>query len=119
MQKTLLLGFCLLFLTATSLTSQAQQVLWSIGLNDNGWPAGDGGEANASFVQEGGGISDLPGVPDSPEVNQQADNDYYLAGVYTTTIPSVVAAYIDYTPVSVVSAHEEAAERAFAANDLD
>src|SRR4029453_14608602 len=47
--------------------------------------------------------------------------DYYLAGVYTNVIPSVTARpeYGDYTPVGVVLANEEAAERAFAGTDLD
>jgi hypothetical protein len=61
----------------------------------------------------------LPGVPDSPEVDQQADNDYYFAGVYTTVISSVTNSYGDYTPVGVVAADEEAAERAFAGADND
>jgi hypothetical protein len=94
-------------------------LIWTVGLDDNGWPAGDGGGANASFVQENGAISPLPGVPDSPEVNQQADNDYYLAGIYSSTIFSVTNFYGGYTPVDVVAADEEAAERAFAGGDLD
>src|SRR5213592_1648746 len=89
--------------------------LLTVGLDDNGWPVGDGGGANATFVQENGSINPLPGVPDSPEVDQQADNDYYFAGVYTNVIPSVTIRpeYGDYTPVGVVSTNEEAAERAF------
>src|SRR5204863_2082168 len=60
-----------------------------------------------------------PGDPASPETNGQADNDYYLAGTYTNVIASVTALYGDYTPVGVVAANEEAAERAFAGGDLD
>jgi hypothetical protein len=114
------LAFSFLLWTAGSLTSQAQ-LLWTVGLDDNGWPVGDGGGARTTFVQEGGGISLLPGNPASPEVNQQADNDYYFAGVYTNVIASFTARpeYGDYTPVGVVTANEEAAERAFAAGDLD
>lgn len=115
-------GFALLLLTATPLTSQAQ-LLWTVGLDDNGWPfnalaPGDGGGPNATFVQEAG-VNPLPGDPASPEFDQQADDDYYFAGVYTTAIPSVVAASGDYVPVGVVAANEEAAERAFAGTDND
>lgn len=86
---------------------------WSVGRNDNAWPAGDGGGPTTSFVQENGAINPLPGSPTSPEVAQQADNDYYFAGVYTTTI----AGNGQYQPVGVVPYNEEAAERAFAAAD--
>ncbi|MBL9135348.1 MAG: hypothetical protein JNK85_05750 [Verrucomicrobiales bacterium] len=91
-------------------------VPWSVGRNDNGWPSGNGGGPNTSFVQENGTTNPLPGVPNSPEVDQQADNDYYFAGVYSTVIPGNG----DYTPVGEVLVHEEAAERAFAgsANEL-
>lgn len=102
----------LLFLAATLLTTQAQ-LIWTVGVNDNGWPAGDGGGANATFVQENNVNNPLPGVPNSPEVNQQADNDYYFAGVYTNVISSIIAMYGNYTPLGVVAANEEAAERAF------
>lgn len=88
---------------------------WSVGRNDNAHPAGDGGGASASFVQENGVINPLPGVPNSPEVDQQADNDYYFAGVYS----DVIAANGDYQPVGDVPANEEAAERAFAGADND
>src|SRR6185369_10070119 len=94
-------------------------ILWTVGLDDNGWPVGDGGGANATFVQENGSINDLPGSPVNPEVDGQADNDYYFAGVYTIAIDSVTAFYGGYTPVGVVSVNEEAAERAFAAADND
>jgi len=88
---------------------------WSVGLNDNGWPTGNGGGPNTSFVQENGTISPLPGNPASPEVDQQADNDYYFAGVYST----VIAGNGNYTPVGEVPVNEEAAERAFAGGDND
>jgi len=89
---------------------------WAVGKDDNGWPVGNGGGPNATFVQEAG-TNPLPGNPNSPEVNQQADDDYYLAGDYTKTIPSVVAQSGDYVPVGPVFANEEAAERAFAGTD--
>ncbi len=88
-------------------------VPWAVGLDDDGWPEGDGGGPNASFVQENGTISDLPGSPESPEVNQEADNDYYFAGVYD----NLVAGNGDYEPVGLVAENEEAAERAFAGAD--
>ena len=43
-------------------------------------------EPNASFVQETGSIKPLPGVPTARKSNQQADNDYYFAGTYSTVI---------------------------------
>lgn len=91
---------------------------WAVGKDDNAWPAGDGGGANASFVQEAG-TNPLPGNPASPETNQQADDDYYFAGEYTRTIPSVVEFYGEYEPVGTVLVNEEAAERAFAGSDND
>jgi hypothetical protein len=98
--------------------------LWTVGLKDNAQPCTaaipcDGGGANATFVQENGTINLLPGVPDSPEADQQADNDYYFGGIYTTVVPGVTNFYGDYTPVNIVAANEEAAERAFAGADND
>jgi hypothetical protein len=92
---------------------------WTCGKDDNDQPAGNGGGPNTSFVQENGSINPLPGRADNPEVNQQSDNDYYFAGEYTSTIPSVVALYGEYSPLGVVLANEEGAERAFAAADND
>jgi hypothetical protein len=98
---------------------------WTIGKDDNTQhDAGQrnillGGEANANFVQEANGITPLPGNPANPPINTVADNDYYLAGVYTTPIPAVIAELGDYTPVGTVMLHEEAAERAFAGTDND
>src|SRR6266852_9681680 len=96
-------AFSLFLLAATSLTSQAQ-ILWQLGKFDGTWEtaASNSGGPDAAFVQENGSINDLPGDPNSPAVNQQADNDYYFAGVYTNTIPSVVAAYFDYAPIGEV-----------------
>jgi hypothetical protein len=107
---------------ATPLTSKAQ-LLWTVGLNDNGWPfnaqaPGDGGGPNASFVQEAG-VNPLPGNPNSPETDQQADDDYYFAGSYSTAIDSALAFYGPYNPLGDVLANEEATERAFAGSDND
>src|SRR6266545_7928309 len=119
--KTVLISSCsVLLLAASALTSQAQlSLIWACGLDENGWPMGDGGGPNTSFVQENGSINPLPGSSFSTEVPRGADNDYYFAGSYTMTIPSVIALYGDYTPVGDVPVNEEAAERAFAASDLD
>jgi hypothetical protein len=87
---------------------------WSVGLNDDGWPAGDGGGPNTTFVQEAG-VNELPGNPANAEVAQQGDDDYYWAGVYST----VIAGNGDYTPVGEVLVNEESAERAFAGIDND
>ena len=114
------LGVSLLALLATSVAGRAQ-LLWQVGKFDGAWEtaAGTGGGPSAAFVAETGAINDLPGAPDSPVVDRQSDNDYYFAGSYTTTIPSVVAAYMDYMPVGTVAVNEEGAERAFAAADND
>ena len=89
----------------------------AIGLDDDGWPVGDGGGINASFVQENGTINDLPGNPNNPEIARQSDNDYYFAGVYTKTIAE--NDWVDYEPVGIVPRNEESAERAFASEDND
>ncbi|HAB15751.1 MAG TPA: hypothetical protein DCE44_04795, partial [Verrucomicrobiales bacterium] len=100
-----------------SATSSYAQLLWTVGVDDNGWPAspdGSGGP-NTSFVQENGVINPLPGSPTSITAPQGADNDYYFAGVFST----VIAGNGEYEPVGVVSVDEEAAERAFAGGDND
>ena len=61
---------CLPLALAAPLTSQAQ-LLWTVGLNDNGWPfnaanPGNGGGPNTTFVQEAG-VNPPPGNPASPE----------------------------------------------------
>lgn len=111
----------LLFLSAAS---SPAALVWTVGLDDapgpdNGWPVGDGGGPNTTFVQENGIINPLPGSPFSTEAPSGADNDYYFAGDYSTVIPSVEAFYGFYSPVGLVSDNEEAAERAFAAADND
>ncbi|MDH7501187.1 MAG: hypothetical protein QHJ82_00535 [Verrucomicrobiota bacterium] len=91
----------------------------AIGKDDDGWPMGDGGGENTSFVQETGNVNGLPGNPKSPERNQQADNDYYFAGVYNKAIDSNLDWYGAYEPAGIVPRNEEAAERAFAGADND
>jgi hypothetical protein len=118
MKKVLYTLCSVLLLTSSSITAQAQ-FIWAVGTNDNAWPVGNGGGINTTFVQENGSIQMLPGSPTSPEVDRMGDNDYYFAGEYSQTIPSVIAFYGDYVPVGTVAANEESAERAFAADDND
>jgi hypothetical protein len=91
---------------------------WAVGKDDNAWPVGDGGGANATFVAESG-TNPLPGTPTSPETDRLADDDYYFAGEYTKVIDSVAAAYGEYEPIGSVLVNEEGVERAFAGTDLD
>jgi hypothetical protein len=93
---------------------------WAVGQNDDTHIRnGHGGGPNANFMQENGWINALPGSAFSPVVDRTLDNDYYLAGYYSNTIPGVVAAYGAYTPAGFVPKNEEAAERAFANTDND
>ena len=81
----------------------ANELPWSVGMDDDAWPTGlSGGGANTAFVNKGPS-NELPGDPD------QADDDYYWAGVYST----VIAGNGDYWPVDEVPFNEERAERAF------
>src|SRR2546430_17447795 len=114
--------WCLLF--STIFTTQAQ-LLWTVGLDDNGNPfnavtPGDGGGPNATFVQENGVINPLPGVPDSPEIDRQADNDYYFAGAYSTVITNVTikTQYGDYSSSGRVEVYVDAVSCKFATGDL-
>jgi len=109
------MGFDYIKLDSVAQPVPAPVLPWVVGANDNAWPAGNGGGVAASFVQENGTVSPLPGNPASPEVDQQADNDYYLAGVYST----VIAGNGTYQPVGPISVNEEAAERAFAGGDTE
>ncbi|HJO11168.1 MAG TPA: hypothetical protein QGI39_03890, partial [Gammaproteobacteria bacterium] len=93
----------------------AQELLWTVGLDDNGWPMGFDGGADTSFVQENGEISPLPGSPFSSSEPRGADDDYYFAGEYTT----VITGNGEYEPIGLVDFNEEAAERAFTGADPD
>ncbi len=107
------LPLCLSVLAIMAMPAGAA-LLWTVGIDDNAWPAGNGGGANASFVQENGVVNPLPGNPNSPETNGASDNDYYFAGTYSTIIASNGA----YAPVGTVTLNEESAERAFAGGDI-
>lgn len=106
----------LLALTGLSFAVSTQAaVVWMVGRDDNNWPLlGVNSAIDASFVQENGNINAMPGSPISTAGAQQADNDYYLAGTYSSIVPANGA----YVPVGVVTQDEIAAERAFAGGDL-
>jgi hypothetical protein len=79
---------------------------WQLGAPGRGHPVdGIGGGPDVDFVQEGG-TNPPPGDPDSPSVNQQADDDYYFAGTYPV-------------PIGTVLEDEKAMERAFSLFDND
>ena len=88
---------------------------WSVGMNDDAWPPGDGGGPNATFVLPDGAPNPLPGSPINEEFDGSADDDYYLAGSYTT----VITGNGSYTPVGAVPANEEAASGGFYGGDND
>jgi hypothetical protein len=112
----------LILLASTSLAAHGALV-WTVGIEDNGWPLNlTGGGPNTAFVQEQGVINPLPGVATNVATvpaTQSSDNDYYFAGSYTSTIPSAVAFYGAYAPLGAVAANEQAWERAHAGGDLD
>ncbi|MDA7614403.1 choice-of-anchor D domain-containing protein, partial [Verrucomicrobiales bacterium] len=85
-------------------------LVWTVGLPGDGWPQGGaGGGPATNFVIEGG-TNELPGDP--ANMDGQADDDYYFAGVYTTVLDGG-----DYEPVGTVAENEEFAERAWAGED--
>lgn len=87
--------------------AQAQwSTVFQAGSPGRGWPRdGVGGGPDVDFVQEAG-TNPPPGNPNSPAVDQQADDDYYFAGVYPA-------------PIGEVASDEIAFERAFAGTDND
>lgn len=111
----------ILLVCVATLTSYGQVTnVWQVGLDDGGWPFGDGGGPNTSFLQENGATNALPGSPiTATDTSGASDNDYYFSGLYSTAIPSATTFYGPYAPIGLVSANEEGAERAFAGGDLD
>ena len=103
----------ILLLAVVTATSSAQDLVWTVGLAGDGWPAdlGFGGGPETVFVQEAG-VNDLPGDPANEVADQQSDDDYYFAGLYETILDGG-----DYEPVGAVDDNEEGAERAFAGSD--
>ncbi len=92
-------------------------IVWNLGTDAIGRAAPEAGSlygANHSvtFVQEGGNNA-LPGDPNSPAVDQQADDDYYFAGVYNNQVDGGAA----YTPLGPVGSSEIAVERALTNGD--
>jgi hypothetical protein len=71
-----------------------------------------GAAYTVDFVQESA-VNPLPGDPNSPAVNQQADDDYYFAGVYSNQVDGGPA----YTTVGPVGTSEVAVERAITSGD--
>jgi hypothetical protein len=110
----------LALLTGSSLVSPAALV-WTVGVDGDGWPVdGVGGGPAADFLQENGVINALPGNPITiGTASQASDNDYYFAGNYSSALPGVTALYGAYAPVGVVPVDETAWERAYAGGDLD
>ena len=102
----------ILLVALVAATSSAQDLIWTVGLPGDGWPQGlTGGGPDTVFVQESG-TNELPGDPENPVANQQSDDDYYFAGVYTTVLDGG-----SYDPVGTVEFNEDGAERAFAGTD--
>jgi len=102
----------ILLLAVVTGTSNAQDLIWTVGLPGDGWPqGGTGGGPETVFVQEGG-TNELPGDFENPVADQQSDDDYYFAGVYEEVLGD-----IDYFPVGEVEFNEEGAERAVTSGD--
>ncbi|MCA9263512.1 MAG: hypothetical protein KDA60_06665 [Planctomycetales bacterium] len=91
-------------LVTTAVEAQNWTPVWELGQPLRGWPLdGVGGGPDVDFVQEAN-VNPPPGDPNSPAVAQQADDDYYFAGVYPD-------------PINTVANDEIAMERAFAGAD--
>ena len=105
------LAFIPFLALATASTHGA--IVWSLGDRDAaGRPANDSrqfyGPAGTVFFAQETGVNALPGNPNNAPVNQQADDDYYFAGIYTNQVDGGPL----YTPVGVVAANEQTLERA-------
>ena len=108
-------------LTALSLgiASSHASLVWTVG--DSSTPGRNVPEianiyasvGSTTFVQEAGQNA-LPGDPNSPAVNQQADDDFYFAGQYDNVVDG--GAYI---PVGIVATTEVGVERAITSGDTN
>ncbi|YCM43501.1 PEP-CTERM sorting domain-containing protein [Verrucomicrobiaceae bacterium 227] len=110
--KTLTLG-----LLALGISQSGAAIVWNLGNDTPGRTAPEsasiyGATHDVTFVQETA-ITALPGDPNSPATDQQADDDYYFAGVYTNQVDGGAA----YTPVGLVTTSEIAVERAVTSGD--
>ena len=101
-----IVALTLVFAMASESVLAQWETVWQLGAPGRGWPGdGVGGGPDVDFVQETG-TNPPPGDPNSPAVNQQADDDYYFAGEYPD-------------PIGTVANDEIAMERAFAGSDND
>lgn len=93
-------------LVCVSVAHAQWETVFQAGAPGRAWPVdGVGSGPEVDFVQEAG-TNPPPGDPNSPAVNQQADDDYYFAGEYPA-------------PIGTVANDEIAFERAFAGTDND
>jgi hypothetical protein len=75
-----------------------------------------GTNGTTTFVQEGNGPTNpLPGDPNSPATNQQADDDFYFAGDYTNQVDGGAA----YGTLGIVASTEVGIERAVTNGDTN
>ena len=101
-----------------AIASSHGAIVWSLGDRDTaGRTVNDSrqfyGPAGSVFFAQEAGVNALPGNPNNAPVNQQADDDYYFAGIYTNQVDGGAP----YTPVGVVAANEQTLERAVTNGD--
>lgn len=107
----------ILGLTALCVASSGAATVWNLGTTDTGRATPEtaslyGTSHNVTFVQEAN-VNPLPGDPNSPAVNSQADDDYYFAGIYNNQVDGGPA----YAPLGPVVNSEISVERAFTSGD--
>jgi hypothetical protein len=104
-------------LMALCVTSSSAVTIWNLGNSVAGRATPEtaslyGATHEVTFVQETA-MNPLPGDPNSPAVNQQADDDYYFAGTYSNQVDGGPL----YTPLGAVTMSEIAVERAVTNGD--
>lgn len=113
--------FATLGFLALGAASSSAATAWRIGSDDGAtirlapetWEY-YGTSGTTTFVQEGNGPTNpLPGDPNSPAINQQADDDFYFAGAYNNQVDGGAA----YTPIGIVASTEVGIERAITNGD--
>ncbi|MGI9240981.1 MAG: hypothetical protein ACR2RV_09270, partial [Verrucomicrobiales bacterium] len=119
MKKTTLGALSLLLL---GVANSSATLIWTVGDSTvDGRQAPEiysiyGASGTTTFVQEGNGPTNpLPGNPNSPAVNQQADDDFYFAGNYVNQVDGGDS----YIPVGIVATTEIAVERAITNGDIN
>lgn len=110
---------------ALGATNSFGALAWIIGADDGAGVRAPGAleswnfygtTGTTTFVQEGNGPSNpLPGNPNSPAANQQADDDFYFAGIYSNQVDGGAA----YAVAGPVATTEIAIERAITSGDSD